>query len=182
MYQLRLWLVFTEIARGGNLRLVNETQPGFVLAFTRRWSAFRTQPLACLRWDHMKRFVVLHIPWVLLLSACLATPPPELLVTRTLHQSIAPAEMAIQDADPSATPSMVEIEGRTISVDKVVQGMLCDDEWRGTIYVTEDIQVNPWVDEPTFLRECSLVVDPGTIVYVAAHPAEVFYRGCTCHE
>jgi hypothetical protein len=130
----------------------------------------------------MKRIVVLHIPWVLLLSACLATPPPELLFTRTPQPSQTTAATPAQDVDPPATPSSVEIEGRTISVDKVVQGLLCDDEWRGTIYVTEDIQVYPWVDEPTFLRECSLVVDPGTIVYVAAHPAEVFYRGCTCHE
>jgi hypothetical protein len=131
----------------------------------------------------MKRFVVvLIITYVLLLSACLATPPPELLYTRTPQPSQTTAATPAQDADPLATPTWVEIEGRTIAVDKLVQGLLCHDTWRGTIYVTEDIQVNSWVDEPTFLRECNLVVDPGTIVYVAAHPAEVFYRGCTCHE
>jgi hypothetical protein len=87
-----------------------------------------------------------------------------------------------QDADPSATPAMVEIGSRTVSVDKVVHGLLCDDVWSGTIYVAADVRVNPWVDEPAFLRDCNLEVRAGTIVYVAAHPGETFYKGCTCHE
>lgn len=131
----------------------------------------------------MKRhFVLLLMPYVLLIASCLPTPPPELLVTRTPQPAPTSIASLAQDADPSATPAMVEIGGRTISVDKVVHGLLCDDVWNGTIYVAEDVRVNPWVDEPVFLRECILEVRAGTIVYVAAHPGETFYRGCTCHE
>ena len=131
----------------------------------------------------MKRFFFLIlVPFIMLAAACLPTPPAELLFTRTPQPSQTPAADPMPDADPSPTPSMVEIGGRTLSVDLVVNGLLCDDMWHGTIYVAPDIQVNPWVDEPSFLRECNLVVAPGTIVHVAAHPGEVFYRGCTCHE
>jgi hypothetical protein len=84
--------------------------------------------------------------------------------------------------DPPPTRTSLEIGGRTVSVDEVIHGFLCDDTWDGTIYVADDIQVNAWEDEPSFLRECSLEVSPGTVVHVAAHPGEVFYRGCTCHE
>ena len=69
-----------------------------------------------------------------------------------------------------------------VAVDKIVRGLLCNDAWSGTIYVAEDIEVYAWTDEPTFLRGCNLQVAPGTVAHVAAHPGEVFYRGCTCHE
>ena len=141
------------------------------------------QSPAWLRREHMKRFFFLILViFSMLAAACLPTPPAELLVTRTPLPSQTPAAAPMQDADPSPTPSMVEIGGRMVSVDKAVSGLLCDDVWQGTIYVAPGIQVNPWVDTPNFLIECSLVVTPGTIVYVAAHPGEVFYKGCTCHE
>jgi len=131
----------------------------------------------------MKRgAILLLMPYVLLIASCLPTPPPELLYTRTPQPAPASTSTMALDTDPSATPAMVEIGGRTVSIDKIVDGMLCDDVWSGTIYVTADVRVNPWVDEPAFLRECILEVRAGTVVYVAAHPGETFYKGCTCHE
>jgi hypothetical protein len=69
-----------------------------------------------------------------------------------------------------------------VSVDRIIEGLLCDDFWQGTIYVSPDVQVNPWTDDPTFLRECNFRVSEGTIVHVAAHPGETFYKGCSCHQ
>ncbi len=76
---------------------------------------------------------------------------------------------------------MIEIGGRPISFDKVVDGPLCDDVWSGTVYVGCNVQVNPWVDQPTFLEECDLTIAPGSVVYVAYHNNEPYYNGCSCH-
>jgi hypothetical protein len=75
----------------------------------------------------------------------------------------------------------VEIKGKTVFVDRVVSGFLCDDNWSGTIYVGE-VQVHEWEDTPTFLRDCSLNIEPGTVVYAAAHNGTRFLKGCSCHE
>lgn len=131
----------------------------------------------------MKRFtVVFMIPLMLLAASCLPTPPPELLYTATPKPPATSTPASEQSHDPSTTPVLVEIGGRMVSVDRIIEGFLCTDAWQGTIYVSPDVEVNPWTDEPSFLRECDLRVDEGTIVHVASHPGEVFYRGCTCHQ
>lgn len=76
----------------------------------------------------------------------------------------------------------VEVDGKTIYVDRVVSGFLCDDTWKGVIYVAEDVQVKDWQDNPDFLRDCNLVIEPSTVVYVYAHKATRFSKGCSCHE
>lgn len=67
--------------------------------------------------------------------------------------------------------------------DKVVSGPLCNDTWRGTVYVTCDAQVAAWSDAkaPEFLKGCDLEVEPGTVVYVEAHYNTAYYEGCSCH-
>lgn len=80
-----------------------------------------------------------------------------------------------------STPTEMEIGGRTILVDRVVTGPLCHDTWSGTVYVTCDVQVYPWEGPPTFLKECNLTIEPGTVVYVADHGDEPYYKGCSCH-
>jgi hypothetical protein len=76
----------------------------------------------------------------------------------------------------------VEIKGKMVYVYKVVHGFLCDDSWSGTIYVDGDVQVAEWEDTPSFLKGCALSVEPGTILYVAAHDDSQLMKGCLCHE
>lgn len=77
----------------------------------------------------------------------------------------------------------VEIGGKQMLVDKVVSGPLCNDTWQGTVYVTCDVQVAKWNEDenPIFLKGCNFTVEPGTIVYVAAHNDAAYYNGCSCH-
>ena len=41
--------------------------------------------------------------------------------------------------------------------------------WRGTVYVACNVQVYPWEELPTFLKDCDLEIEPDTVVYVAYH-------------
>ena len=84
---------------------------------------------------------------------------------------------------PFASPVEVEIGRSKIMADKVVSGPLCNDTWSGTVYVTCDARVAEWSDEkaPEFLKGCNLEVEPGTVVYVAAHYNTAYYEGCSCH-
>jgi len=85
------------------------------------------------------------------------------------------------------TPTLVSearnvvIGRREMIVDKVVAGPLCNDRWSGTVYVTCDVQVYPWVEEPSFLEDCQLNIEPQTVVYVAYHNNSAYYNGCSCH-
>jgi hypothetical protein len=75
----------------------------------------------------------------------------------------------------------VEIGGSTVDVDQIVSGPLCNGAWSGTVYVTCDVQVLPWDEQPTFLEDCDLSIAPGTVVYVAYHNDMPYYNGCSCH-
>ena len=81
----------------------------------------------------------------------------------------------------SSAPNEIEIWGKSIRVDQVVHGTLCDGRWSGTVYVDCDVSVAPWGENPTFLDDCNLDIEPGTVVYVAKHNNEAFYKGCSCH-
>ena len=85
---------------------------------------------------------------------------------------------------PTPTPSVptqVDLNGRTVLVDKVVTGALCNDTWSGTIYVACDVQVYRWEEDPLFLKDCNLTIEPNTVVYVADHNNTAYYNGCSCH-
>ncbi len=82
---------------------------------------------------------------------------------------------------PVSAPVQVEIGGKSILVDKAVEGPLCNDTWSGTVYVTRNVQVYPWEGKPTFLKDCNLTIEPGTVIYVAAHGDKPYYKGCSCH-
>ncbi len=75
----------------------------------------------------------------------------------------------------------MKIGGKEVQIDKVVEGPLCNDTWSGTVYVTCNVQVYPWAETPTFLQNCNLNVEPGTVVYVAYHNDTAYYKGCSCH-
>jgi hypothetical protein len=86
-----------------------------------------------------------------------------------------------ESINPLTAPVGMEIGGKIISVDKVVEGPLCNDTWSGTVYVTCNIQVFAWKELPTFLKNCNLNIAPGTVVYVADHNDAAYYNGCSCH-
>lgn len=85
------------------------------------------------------------------------------------------------NTNPSPSPAQLEINGQRINVDHIVRGPLCNGRWSGTIYVSCDVQIAQWEEEPTFMQDCNLEIEPGTVVYVAAHNDEPYYKGCSCH-
>jgi hypothetical protein len=82
---------------------------------------------------------------------------------------------------PTTLPAWLEIGGSPIQVDQVVSGSLCDGDWEGVVYVTCEAQAPAWEGEPLFLQYCDLEIAPGTVVYVAAHKDQAYYKGCSCH-
>ena len=115
-----------------------------------------------------------------LISGCQASTPACPLVSGTPVYLSIPPELL-----PTPTPGlglyMVKIGRDEMQVDKIVQGALCNDNWSGTIYVACDVLVYPWVEDPTFLKDCCLTIDPQAVVYVAYHNHSAYYKGCSCH-
>jgi hypothetical protein len=118
---------------------------------------------------------------LILLSGCQPTKPACPPVAGTPQYLAAPPTELAATPGPSPTPATIKIGGRTISVDKVVEGPLCNDVWSGTVYVSCNVQVVAWVEEPLFLKNCNLIIEPGTVVYVAYHNNAAYYNGCSCH-
>ena len=117
----------------------------------------------------------------LLLTTCQSSPtcPP---VTGTRQFLILPeAENSTLVPASSTIPIEIEINGIKMMVDKVVTGPLCNDKWRGKVYVACEVQVLKWEESPLFLKNCDLSIEPGTVVYVAYHNNAAYYNGCSCH-
>jgi hypothetical protein len=125
--------------------------------------------------------VLLFTITILLSTACQSTPacPPKAGTPQYL--SVSDLEKPTSMLAPSSNPIEVEINGKMTMVDKVVIGPLCNDEWRGTVYVDCNVQVLKWEDTPLFLKKCGLSIEPGTVVYVAYHNDAAYYNGCSCH-
>jgi hypothetical protein len=104
-----------------------------------------------------------------------ACPPESVTYLDNLSQ------LASVQPVPNGAGQLVEINGKEIWVDQVVQGMLCRGSWSGTVYVPCQVQVYAWEENPLFLENCDLHIAPGTIVYGAAHNNEAYYQGCSCH-
>lgn len=115
-------------------------------------------------------------------TACQPAAPtcPPGSVTYLAHSN--PAQSPADPAAGKPAQQLVEINGKQIQVDQIVQGMLCSGKWSGTVYVPCQIQVYEWEENPDFLKECELDIAPGTVVYVAAHHNEPYYQGCSCHS
>lgn len=105
-----------------------------------------------------------------------ATPRPTLELADLL---LTPAPQDVNG------PLSVEIKGKMVTVDKLVDYPLCNDTWRGTVYVSCASQVSgaELDDEgnPLFLAGCDLQIAPNTLVYVEAHNDAAYYKGCSCH-
>ena len=96
------------------------------------------------------------------------------------------ADLINSSGPPSPSgPIEVEIQGRRMQVDKLVDYPLCNDTWSGTVYVSCEAGVAAAELDadanPLFLKGCNLNIAPGTVVYVAAHNNAAYYKGCSCH-
>jgi len=105
-----------------------------------------------------------------------ATAKPTLELTELLMTPV---------RDSATNPVTVEIKGKMIEVDKLVDYPICNDDWSGVVYVSCGAQVAEAeldADEnPLFFKGCNLNIEPNTIVYVAAHNDAAYYKGCSCH-
>ena len=93
--------------------------------------------------------------------------------------------LALPSPTPQIEPITVEIGGKMISIDRLVEGPLCNDIWSGTVYVGCDAIIAEskmdTEENPLFLKGCNLNIESNTIVYVAAHNDAAYYKGCSCH-
>jgi hypothetical protein len=136
---------------------------------------------------HTKNYLfIMTILSVFFLVACerknTVCPPDE----ETSQPALQLADL-LETTSPSSSsgPIQVEIQGKMMEVDRVVDYPLCNDDWSGTVYVSCDA----WVAEaeldadanPLFLKDCNLNIAPNTVVYVAAHNDAAYYKGCSCH-
>ena len=119
---------------------------------------------------------------LLLLSACGPQGPacPAGSITYTTDLAAFPA---LPPAGLALTPETIEIGGRPTPVDRVIHGPLCNEQLSGTVYVACDLEIMAWdeAEYPTFLKTCSFTVEPGAVIYVAAHYDTAYYNGCSCH-
>jgi hypothetical protein len=129
-----------------------------------------------------KIFFPLTISALIILSACGTQTPacPETIGTPH-YLTTSPESLPTVTSGIFPTPLTMEIGGKEITVDKLIEGPLCNDTWSGTVYVTCNVQVYPWEEQPTFLKNCDLSIAPGTVVYVAYHNDTAYYQGCSCH-
>jgi hypothetical protein len=118
---------------------------------------------------------------IILVAACQpatpACPPESITYLANSNPNQSPGD---QDNLPAAE-QLVEINGQEMLVDQVVRGTLCNGSWRGTVYVPCQIEIFEWEEDPNFLENCDLIIEPGTVVYVAAHRDDPYYQGCSCH-
>ena len=115
------------------------------------------------------------------LSGCQAEKPGCPLVGSTGNYLTIPPESLPSTITTFSTPATKKIRGRNITVDKIIEGPLCNDLWSGTVYVTCNVQIYEWTEKPLFLKNCNLSISPDTVVYVAYHNDTAYYKGCSCH-
>jgi len=118
---------------------------------------------------------------LILLSGCQPAKPACPPMVGTPQYLTSPLTELMATPGSSPTPATVKIGGQTITVDKVIEGTLCNDVWSGIVYVTCNVQVYQWEEQPTFLKNCNLTIATGTVVYVAYHNNAAYYNGCSCH-
>lgn len=124
--------------------------------------------------------------WAICCAACLTacgTPEPVCppgAITYSTDEAVFPALPTPQQ--PAPEPVSVQIGRRTVEVDRVVSGPLCNDHLSGVVYITCDLLLKEWAGKPNFLDGCDFTVEPDTIIYVASHNDSAYYKGCgSCH-
>jgi hypothetical protein len=88
----------------------------------------------------------------------------------------------LSSADNPA-PVEVEVKGKKMKFDRLVEGPLCNINLSGKVYVACNVQLQEWDKEgnPTFFKNCDFSVEPGSVIYVGPHNNAVFKKGCACH-
>ena len=122
---------------------------------------------------------------VLLVTSCSAQCPDETLSYMSNWET-----SPISSVEDSAASGSTSREVRTllgllrkpVDFDQIVEGNICGDTWRGTVYVTCNISIPAWETNPFFLEECPVSIESGSVVYVEAHRDKAYYEGCSCHE
>ena len=130
----------------------------------------------------MKYFAPLSIIiLIFFISACQPVTPacPSESISYLSNSTSLQSPASNSSSKPAA--EIIEINGKEMLVDRVIKGTLCNDSWKGKIYVACEIQIYEWEGDPTFLQNCDLTIKPGTVVYVAAHNDTPYYKGCSCH-
>ena len=112
----------------------------------------------------------------LVMVSCISSSCPDGAVTY-----LSPPFPAAPDS-VDAQPQLMEIKGQEVLVDRVITGPVCNDTWSETVYVTCDIQVPVWEQDPFFWQDCDLEIEEGAVVYVEAHKNKEYTDGCSCHE
>ncbi len=125
--------------------------------------------------------ITVFLALLVLLTSCQASAPVCPVITGTPAYLTIPPDQ-LPTPTPGAGPVPVKIGSSEMLVDKVVRGPLCNDTWSGAVYVACDVQVYPWVEQPTFLKDCQLNIDPHAVIYVAYHNNTAYYQGCSCHS
>jgi hypothetical protein len=128
----------------------------------------------------MQRSIIIALLLLIFLTGCGKPDPACPAATGTPTFLTVPPE-ALPTPTPGPGPQVIEIKNKSILVDKVVEGPLCNDTWSGTVYVGCNVQVYEWTVTPDFLTKCQLNIEPGTVVYVAYHHDTAYYNGCSCH-
>lgn len=132
----------------------------------------------------MRTSAALLLALALLITACQADVcPPDSIVYVDDVASL-PDLASVLDGGPTPTPTTMQIGTKTIEVDRVIRGPLCNDRWQGRVYVACELQIAAWTEEAgsNFLEGCDLILEPGTVVYVVAHNNAPYYKGCSaCH-
>lgn len=134
----------------------------------------------------MKTYIVLFLVSVALLStACerKATVCSEGSVTYISDMAAFPKLSSTENPAKASGPVMVEVGGKQIKFDRLVEGPFCNIKLSGKVYVGCDIQIFEWDKEgnPVFLKDCDFSVEPGSVIYVGKHNNAMFKKGCACH-
>ena len=121
--------------------------------------------------------------FLILLAGCGKPPSPCPVSTGApRYISVSPEELPAPTPGPGVATIVTMLGGKSLAVDKIVTGPLCNDTWSGTVYVGCNVEVYPWEKSPDFLKNCNLTIQPGTVVYVADHNDTAYYKGCSCHS
>jgi hypothetical protein len=134
----------------------------------------------------MKTHIVLFFVSVALFStACerKATVCPEGSVTYISDMASFPKLNETGNPEQASGPVTVEIKGKKVKFDRLVEGPFCNIKLSGKVYVGCNIQIPEWDKEenPTFLKNCDFSVEPGSVIYVGKHNNAIFKKGCACH-
>ncbi len=128
------------------------------------------------------KLILLGMVCLVSLTACGKPEPvcPRGSITYSTDEADFPDLSA--SAEPAPQPVSVQMGRKSVEVDRVISGPLCNEHLQGVVYITCDLVLKEWIDKPNFLDGCDFTVEPETIIYVASHQDTAYYKGCAaCH-